>query len=393
MTHVVNTDQLLADGWLTPPQVAEIARRSRETMIALVVNIVLFAGIVAASLGLVFWLADAAAVAITGGVFLAAGVALLLTKAETYRMIANAAALIGASMLVVGGAFELLDTFRDVAGPILLGLGAVLAAISGAVFRFGPAVLRLSTGAVMLLGLGAHLTGAYFLADMLDAPGVAMALLHGFTTAVVIAAGIFLNVRAVTALAILPFAQMLDAGTAYFHAAYVFYSPEPTLTILQMGAAVVLCAWLSGRLVDRLARHTGILAILAGVVGNLAFLVGSLWGDNVGETFAQRPARDGADWSTYSQILTTWRDGFLHIHEHVFAVGWAVLLLAAALWAAHHARRGLFNLAVTFGAIHAYTQLFETMDDAPLAFAIAGITAVPVAWGIWRWNMTRLQSA
>ena len=57
MTQVINTKLLLEEGLLNEAQAAEIMRRSRETMLALVVNIVLCGGIIAASLGFVFWIA------------------------------------------------------------------------------------------------------------------------------------------------------------------------------------------------------------------------------------------------------------------------------------------------------------------------------------------------
>ena len=66
---------------------------------------------------------------------------------------------------------------------------------------------------------------------------------------------------------------------------------------------------------------------------------------------------------------------------------WAVLLaVCAAFWTAHANRRGLFNATMTFAAIHAYTQMFESYGDEPLAWAIGGLAAIPLAWGMWRLN-------
>ena len=56
------------------------------------------------------------------------------------------------------------------------------------------------------------------------------------------------------------------------------------------------------------------------------------------------------------------------------------------VWAAHGANRGLFNTAMTFAAIHAYTQLFESFGDEPLVYVIGGLSAIPLAWGMWRAN-------
>ena len=108
---------------------------------------------------------------------------------------------------------------------------------------------------------------------------------------------------------------------------------------------------------------------MAAVVGNLSFLVGSLWGDVVGAHLVSgRPIwENGMEWSEYYDAVEAWEAQFIQISEHVFTVVWAVLLAAGAFWAAHANRRGLFNAAMTFGGIHAYTQLFETMSDEPLA--------------------------
>ena len=385
MPHVVDTQRLIAENILTEAQGAEIVRRSRETMISLVVNVVLCIGIVAATLGLVFWLADALAVAVSGAVFVAAGAAVLARGGELYRMLGNAAALVGAGMLVAGGGIELVDRFRDIAGWLMLGLGAALAAGAYGVFARTDA-LKFAAGAVLLMGVALHLWGLGLLAE--DATGLPRAACLGYGAVLIALAGLLVDVRFVTALAIVPFAQMLDTGTGYFHAAYFFYSPEPTLTILQMAALIGAGVWAMRHWPDRIGRHAGILAIMAAVVGNLAFLVGSLWGDNVGaEIFSGRPQwTNGMEYAEYSAAIDAWEARFVEISEDVFTLAWAVLLAAGAFLAARGNHRGLFNAAMTFGAIHAYTQLFETMSDKPLAWAIGGLAAIPLAWGMWRLN-------
>ncbi len=392
MPHVVDTYRLVADQILTEAQASEIARRSRETMVSLLVNAVLCLGIVAATLGLVFWLADALAVAIAGGLFLAGGTLVLTRSEEMYRMLGNAAALVGAGMLVTGSGIELMDKLPDAAGGVMLAAGAILAGLAYAAFRRTDG-LKFAAGSVLLMGLGMHILGVSLVLQ--DATGLLRAACLGYAAVLVAGAGYLVDVRFVTALAIVPFAQMLDTGTAYFHAAYFFYSPEPTLTILQMGVLVGAGAWAMSRWSDRIGRHAGILAIMAAVVGNLAFLVGSLWGDTVGaEMLSGRPQwTDSMDWETYYQAIEAWEATFLHISEHVFTVLWAILLAAGAFWAGHSGKRGLFNAAMTFGAIHGYTQLFETMSDEPLAWALGGLAAIPLAWGMWRLNIWLSRSA
>ncbi len=118
---------------------------------------------------------------------------------------------------------------------------------------------------------------------------------------------------------------------------------------------------------------------MAAVVGNLAFLVASLWGDTVGLSFY---ATRGMDWEARQALEATLH----HISEHVFSAVWLILLAAAAFWAAHKHQRGLFNAAMTFGGIHVYTQVFETMGDEPMVWALAGLSAIPAAWGMWWLN-------
>lgn len=387
VTHVINTNQLLAEGLLTQTQATEIARRSRDTMLALVVNIVLTGGIIAASLGFVFWIADALGVALLGAAFLAAGVAILLKTDALYRLLGHAGTLIGAGMLCVGGTIELLDKYPDSADFVLIPLGVAVATAAAWAFRKAPKALRFTTGSVVLAGVGLHLIGLGVALDTM--PGAPIAMFYLYAAALIAAAGTFVNVRAVTALAIAPFAQVFDTGTAYFHAAYAFYSPEPTFTILQMGALIAITAWAIPRTPDRIGRHAGILAIMAAVVGNLAFLVASLWGDEIGTSFYRADApnySDFTDWSAYRAALTLWEAEFIQISEHVFSAIWAALLIAGAWLAAATHRRGLFNASVTFLGIHAYTQVFESFSDEPMVYALGGLAAIPAAWGLWRLN-------
>ena len=386
MPHVVDTNQLVADSWITPEIAAEIARRSRETMVSLVVNALLCAGILAATFGLIFWLADALAVAVAGGIFLMAGLGVLLKGDALYRMLGNAATLVGAGMLIGGAGFELVENYRSIAEPVMIVAGLAVAAVSAWVFSKGSAVLRFSSGAVMLIGLAMHISGLGLAFQ--DISGLPRAGFLAYVAVLTAAAGVLIDIRFVTALAIVPFAQMLDTGTAYFHAAYVFYSPESTLTIMQMAALVGACMWAATKLGDRFARHTGILAIMALVVGNLAFLVGSLWGDHVGMSLVSGGPiwENGMEYSEWRALENVWRAQFFEISEHVFTIVWAVLLAAGAFWTAHANKRGLFNAAMTFAGIHAYTQLFETMADEPLAWALGGLAAIPAAWGMWRFN-------
>ena len=388
MPHVVQTEALIEEGILTQAQGAEIARRSRETMLALVVNIVLCGGIIAASFGFIFWIADAFGVALLGLAFLAAGIVTLARAGDLYRMLGHAATLIGGGMLIAGAGIEIAEKAHDIADWALLALGAGIAGACAIAFHAGPKTLRFSTGALGLMGCAMHLAGLLLFVDAANS-GIAGPLACLYATALIAAAGLYTNVRAVTALAIVPFAQALETGTTYWHAAYVFYSPESTLTILQMSLLIGACLWAMQRYPERIARHTGILSIMATVVGSLAFLVGTLWGDHVGLSFFRDSAPvygDYEDFGAYQKARELYEQGFFYISEHVYSVAFALVLIAGAWFAAASHRRGLFNAAVTFLGIHAYTQMFESFSDQPMVYALGGLAAIPLAWGLWRLN-------
>lgn len=389
MHSLVNTTQLVADGVLTPQQARIVEDRARETMVSLAINTVLCTGVLAATGGMIFWLANAVAVAVTGTLLLVAGLVILAKAPDTVRMFGNAAALIGAGMLIGGAGLELVDKYPDHAGWIMTLGGALVVAIAGRAMIWGGLTTRFVQGAILLMGLALHLSGLGVLAEDWAIGGPLRTVFFLYAAIAIAGAGWLINVRFFTALSIIPFAQMLDTGTGYFGAAYVFWSPEPTLTILQMGALVAGMLWWAKRLPERSAAHGRTLAILAFVVANLSALVGSLFGDVVGQS-VWGPGRNA--WTTemtYEQFEAAelaFRSSTLVISETVYSILWALALIGIGAWSAQTGRRVLFNAALTFAGIHAYTQLFESFADEPLAYVIGGFAAIPLAWGAWRLN-------
>jgi hypothetical protein len=387
--HVVaDTTALVEDGVLAPEQALEIETRSRDVMIKLAVNAILCFGIIAATAGFIFWLANAVAVSITGVLMLVLGLLILAKGAEAYRMFGNSAILIGAGMLMGGASIELVDKYEQLAGWIMTPAGAFVTILGVWRWRSGALSAAFVLGAVILMGLSMHLIGIELLVMQHQIGSPLRNLILLYYAVAVATIGWMIDVRLVTALAIVPFAQMLETGTAYFHAAYVFYSPEPTLTIVQMIALITACLWGARKTADRDARHLRILAVLGFIVANLCALVGSLWGDVVGETI-WGPGRysDGyPDWESYRAAREAFRDQALTIPDGAYAILWAVVLAAVIIWSARHSQRGLFNAGLTFAAIHGYTQMFESFADQPLAYLLGGLAAIPLAWGVWRLN-------
>ncbi|SFI26619.1 hypothetical protein [Jannaschia pohangensis] len=387
MYYVADSNRLLSEGVLTPDQVNTLREQARETMMKLGVNTLLTGGIIAATLGLIFWLAAPLPVAICGILALVAGFAALAMGGETLRFFGNAAALIGAGLLLGGAGFELVDRHETIAGPAMLALGGAVATIFGLAYRRPRFTSRFACGSIFLMGVALHLWGLGYLSEHNDWTGLPVALVSLYAALLIAGAGVWTDVRLVTALAIVPFAQALSTGTAYWHAAYAFYSPESTLTILQMTTVVLAGTYAASHLAPRFARHGAILAVMAMVVANLAALVGSLWGDLVGQTVwgpGTSYYRSGMSSADYQIAFETFQETALHISREVYSVLWAIALAVAIFWSAHTARRGLFNTAVTFAGLHAYTQMFESFGDEPLAYVIGGLAAIPLAWGLWQ---------
>ncbi|WP_322867111.1 hypothetical protein U5922_013565 [Aquicoccus sp. G2-2] len=387
MHAIADTTALVSDNIITADQAREIEGRSRQAMVTLAVNTILSFGIFAATAGLIFWLANALAVAIFGLVMLAIGMAILLRTGMLYRMFGNAAALIGAGMLIGGAAIELLDKHEAIAGQVMTFGGLALTAVFLIAFQKARGHAGFVIGAILLMAFAFHVAGLGFWLEQLDVSGWGKSLFFAYTAAGLALLGWLTDVRLVTALAIVPFAQLLDTGTGYFHAAYVFYSPESALSILQMTVLMVICLLIVRHRPERIGRHARILAILTFVVANLCALVGSLWGDYVGESLWGPAYSDftGDDrWDQYRAAQTAFHDGALYISAAAFSIFWAVALAVMIVYAAWRAHRGLFNTALTFAAIHAYTQFFESFGDEPFAYVVGGLAAIPLAWGIWR---------
>lgn len=388
MHSLADTRQLVLDGIITSDQARIIESRAREGMVAMAINTLLSAGIIAATLGTIFWLASAPAVAVLGSVLLAAGLLILARAGDLYRMFGNAAALIGSGMLIGGAGIELVDKYYTTAPWVMLPGGALVALIAGRALLRGGLTTRFVQASIFLMGIAVHLAGLGVLMEQWQVGGLNVSMVFGYTALLLAVAGWATDVRFVTALAIVPFGQMLSAGTSYFHAVYVFMSPEPTLSILQMSALIAIMVWVGSRVEERTGRHTRILATMGFVVANLCALVGSLWGDVVGQTI-WGPGYDWTSEMSYEQFEAA-RQGFeaktLVLSANAYSIMWALVLIGMVAWAAQTNRRALFNAGVTFAAIHAYTQVFESFADEPLAYVIGGFAAIPLAWGMWRLN-------
>lgn len=158
-------------------------------------------------------------------------------------------------------------------------------------------------------------------------------------------------------LAVLVAAAALGSGTVYFMVRYGFWVSRPGLTIIVLSAATLAFYLSALRLPHDYERLALIAARTAILVVNLAFLVGSLFGDEA-----------------------------LHLDRMVFVVGWALALLAIGIWAIGANRRWVVNVAACFGALHFYTQWFEQMGLSTLSLLGGGVALLGLGVGLRAYN-------
>ena len=209
-------------------------------------------------------------------------------------------------------------------------------------------------------------------------------VVHLFAFMIFTAGAVIFRQPFLAALSPLALGALVGSGTAYWHASYGIFVREATISIVLFTAVAGGLYLLRDKLEE---AWSGIITVAARVsffMINFAFWVGSLWGDYIGEMW-EAPDR----WTARSE----WRDAALYIPEWVFSIGWAAFLVACIWLGTRDYRRFLANTAVVFLAIHAYTQLFETLGAEPWTLVIAGLSMVGLAAGVARfdaWQRSRM---
>ena len=174
------------------------------------------------------------------------------------------------------------------------------------------------------------------------------------------------------ALAPLALVGLLGSSADSLYHSYTAPADEPTITIV-LFSALALGAYLVARRAPPAYEALALVfARVSLLIVNVAFWVGSLWGDRPGLSW--RRADPGA-------LAAAFR-----VPDVVFVAAWAAALIAVMVWATRTNRRWLFNTAATFGAIHFITQWFERLGANPLSVILAGLLIVAVAVGLWRYN-------
>jgi iron complex transport system permease protein len=267
---------------------------------------------------------------------------------------------------------------------ILIAFG-VIAVAGGTLALLQSSIPAICLG-LILTAIGVYLSAAYakqwgmlgvilLLIGSLTAGGGIIAFTDGrvggllIVTILYVTAALIGKSGLLSALSALSLLATVGGMTDYEHAAYFLAIEQPLITIVLFGALSLGAYLLSRRIPIDYARLAIIFSRTSLFIVNLGFWIGSLWGDS--------PGVAKTNWDYSRTVL---------IPDWVFAIAWAIALLAVGIWAAQMNKRWVVNLTATFGAIHFYTQWFERLGASPGTILIAGLVTIGIAVGIFKYN-------
>lgn len=302
MKVTLDLTELVTRGEITQAEADKLARLGARDTGSLGSNILMGFGTVAVALGGGFLFPTAQSVIVIGAILFVIGIALILNKQTKWALFAQICITIGA-LGIVGGVSYLTD--GDFYVNIALSIGLVAAAFAA----------------------GSGLLGA---------------------------------------LAVLQFSIALGAGTAYWHGGYFTWVEEPTLTILVLAVLSIALTHIATRLPSAYERVALIMARTGVLIINLAFLIGSIFGDQL---------------VSWDYTIEAW----------AFSAVWALLLIGVGLWGVVSNRRWVVNAAAVFGAIHFYTQWFEYLGPNPFSVLGGGILLIGFGLAL-RWFNVKINT-
>jgi hypothetical protein len=294
MKVTLDLTDLVSRGELTKLEADRLARLGARDTGSLASNIFLSFGVVTVALGLGALVPSPVTAIVLGGILFVVGLGLILNRVDKWGVFAQVCVTLGA-LAVVGGISYLSGSNLYVAFLLAIALAAA--------------------AAVAVSGL-------------------------------------------LAALAVLQLTVALGAGTEYWHASYGLWVERPALSIGVLAVVTLALYFASLRLPPAYERIAIIAARTAILMINLAFLVGTLFGDP----------------------LLGWPSGW-------FTIVWAALLLGVGLWAVAANRRWVVNAAAVFGALHFYTQWFEYLGPQPIAILGGGLLLLAFGFAL-RWLNT-----
>ncbi len=130
-----------------------------------------------------------------------------------------------------------------------------------------------------------------------------------------------------------------------------------SVAIIALSALVLGLYLLSLRLAPAYERLAIIAMRTAILLVNCAFLIGSIFGDDL-----------------------------LGLPGRYFSIAWALALLAFGGWAVFANRRWVVNTVAVFGAIHFFTQWFMALGAQPFSILVGGLLLIGFGLGLARFN-------
>jgi iron complex transport system permease protein len=277
--------------------------------------------------------------------------------------------------------FAILGALALAAGVVVLDPSATLGLLLAlGALGFAAVIQARGKDDLAILGTGMAIAGTMGLAGWFglkfgeDWPALAV---NGIGTLIMLAAALYFRSRFLVAFVPLGLAAMIGSGTAYWHASYAIFISEALITVVLFGGLAVGLFAAAARLDPIKAGLATIAARVSWLVMNFGFWVGSLWGDHVGDHFAEVRGNPEKTW----EEMEAWRQTALFIPDWVFIIGWAAVSITTVV--ALRRNRFAVNAAITFLAINAYTQFFERFGDSPFALLVGGASLLAFAWGLF----------
>lgn len=225
MKITIDIDQLLSEGSITQIEYDKFSKLSKKSTGSLAFNILIGFGVIAVSGAALTLVPTATTAIVIGLVILFAGLSILRSGWEQWRVLTNICILVGA--LMVGG---------------------------GIVAEFKGSLLSILS-----------------------------------VTAIFAAAGIFARSTLLAALATLMLSYSIGARTGYFDASYFLVIQEPIITIVFFSILAIGLYQLSKRVSVEFESITLASARVGVFLVNFGFWVGSLWGDRLGSKYVIIP--------------------------------------------------------------------------------------------------------
>jgi iron complex transport system permease protein len=343
MKLLVDIAKLETDGTITPQQAVQIRRAAAADTGRLAINVIAAIGAFAVVAGLLAMRPTSVQVAVIGLGLTFAGV--LIRKLRQRQL-----AFLGSSLIVIG---------------------AVL----------------LATGLVLKCSDVAPRESSFLFTCPTTPKWYGHMVLFLLASAWLLAVGALAQNGLLVVLSAFALAGALGSSTGYWHASYGLLVRESTVTIVVFGLLGAFASYLSMRVFKQpYARLARLFALMALLWVNFGFWVGSLWGDYPLEAWIAPDTMSPPYGTEAWEMLRAWKARAFFISRDVFSVVWALALVAVGAWGAMHGQRGVVNMAATFAGIHFYTQWFERLRATPEMVVAAGVIAVGLAFGMWRYN-------